>query len=46
MPLDDLPLIGYEFIADQFKKLNKDKILELEKPRKREKLDTLDAMRP
>ena len=46
MPLDDLPLVGYEFIADQFKKLNKDKILEHAKPRKRGKQRTLAGMRP
>jgi hypothetical protein len=28
MELDKLPLKGYEFLEDQFKKLNKDNILE------------------
>ena len=46
MKLDNLPLEGYDFIADQFKKLNKDNILEHAKPRKPGKKRRLKGVRP
>ena len=46
MLLDKLPLKGYEFLEDQFKKLNKNNILEHAQPVKKGKIRRLMGARP
>ena len=46
MVVDKLPLKGYEFLEDQFKKLNKENILEHAQPVKKGKIRRLMGARP